>query len=268
MQSTPFDVAGCTLHTEEVGDGPPVLLIHGAGAYAGVLRPCLDALADSARVVAYDRRGCARSTHAPVRDFGQHVADAAALVRGLVGEPVTVMGWSAGAMIALELAIRHPDTVQSLVLAEPPLQLKAPRPLALGAVARWEFTRLRHGNRAGAEVFYRWVSQYRGAGNAFEAYPEEWRSQMLDNADALFSEIRFGGGALGEFVKKRELASLELPVRILVGTRSAPVFEPAARYLARVVPHSEWIAVPHASHMIPTDAPMAVAEAVLAAITA
>ncbi|MEM7412312.1 MAG: alpha/beta hydrolase [Myxococcota bacterium] len=266
IHSERFSVGGCDLYTECVGDGAPVLLIHGAGAFADLFHPCFDALGEDAQLVAYDRRGCARSKHPPVREFARHVEDAAALLRDRFDAPAVLVGWSAGAMIALELVIRHPDRVRSLVLAEPPLQLKAPRPLALGAVARWEWTRHTRGNHAGALVFYRWVSQYRGAGNAFDAYPDAWRDTMLDNADALFTEIRFGGGALGEFAKRRDLAAIEHPIRILVGSRSAPVFAPAARYLERVSPRSTWIDVPGASHMIPTDAPEAVADAVRAAL--
>lgn len=253
---------GCALYCEEVGAGPPVLLIHGAGAYAGLYAPCVAELEASHRVLSYDRRGYSRSPHPPVKDLRTHVADAARLIEERIGEAPVIVGWSAGAMIALHLAVSHPDRVRSLVLAEPPLQLQAPRPLALGAVARWSWTRLRRGPRAGAEVFYRWVSQYRGGGNAFDAYPREWRDQMLGNAEALFAEIRIGGGALGERMRRQQLASIGAPMQVLLGARSAPVFAPAARYLLRVARQAELIPVPEASHMIPTDRPDVVVEAV------
>jgi pimeloyl-ACP methyl ester carboxylesterase len=239
------------------------LLIHGAGAYAGLFAPCVAELERTHHLLCYDRRGCSRSVHGPVRDFALHVRDALTLVRDRIGEPVHVVGWSAGATVALHLAIAHPDWVSSLVLAEPPLQLKAPRPLALGAVVRWELTRAFKGPRAGAESFYRWVSQYRGEGrNAFEAYPETWREEMLRNFPALFAEIRVGSGALGEGLRRADLAALPMPIQILLGERSAPVFAPAARYLARVAPRSVLHPIPEASHMLPTDRPDAVAQAV------
>ncbi|MGI9294955.1 MAG: alpha/beta fold hydrolase [Pseudomonadales bacterium] len=262
MATGTLSVDNCELYYEEAGSGPPVLLIHGAGAYAGLFRPCVAELESTHRIITYDRRGCSRSSHPPVRDLKVHVVDAARLIRELFGQPVIVVGWSAGAMIAPHLAISHPETTASLVLAEPPLQLKAPRPIALGAVARWELKRLTSGPKAGAEVFYRWVSQYRGDGNAFDTYPQEWRDEMLNNAAALFAEIRLGGGALGEGVRRSQLAALQLPIQVLFGTRSAPVFAPAARYLLRVVQGSELVMVPEAGHMIPTDRPDLVTQAV------
>ncbi len=264
MQSGSFPVGGCDLYFEEAGDGPPVVLIHGAGANADLFRPCLERLEATHRVLAYDRRGCSRSRAEPGPDLDIHVEDAARLIRSRFDGPVTVVGWSAGAMIGLRLAISHPETTAALVLAEPPLQLQAPRPLALGAVARWELARITRGPRAGAERFYRWVSQYRGNGNAFDAYPDALREAMLDNAPALFREVRLGGGAIGEGVRRRQLAGLELPIQVLLGTRSAPVFAPAARYLVRVSKPARLALVEGASHMIPTDGPDQVAEAVRA----
>ncbi len=267
MRTGTHAINGCELYFEEAGEGPPVVLIHGAGAYAGLYRPLVAELESTHRVLSYDRRGCSRSVHAPVRQLRVHVEDSERLIRDHFGEPVIVVGWSAGAMVALHLAISHPDIAAALVLAEPPLQLQAPRPLSLGAVARWELARLRSGDVFGAEVFYRWVSQYRGGeGNAFDAYPDEWRAEMLGNAAALFSEVRLGGGALGEGVRRASLAALQMPIQVLLGSRSAPVFAPAARYLVRVVEQAELVVVPDASHMVPTDRPDVVAQAVRRAI--
>ncbi len=269
MDDTPetsrLPVDGCELHLEQAGAGAPVVFVHGAGAFAGLFRTCLEDLAASHRVIAYDRRGFARSTHPPVRRLARHVADLERLVRECCDEPPILVGWSAGATIALHLAAENPGIASSLVLAEPPLQLKAPRPAVLGPVVRWELAALTRGPRAGAEVFYRWVSQYRGTGtNAFDAYPDEVRETMLAHAPALLAEIRVGGGALGEWLRRRALAGLEIPVKVLLGTRSASMFAPAARYLVKVIPTAELVELPEASHMIPTDRPERIVQAVRA----
>ncbi|MGC2372959.1 MAG: hypothetical protein WA484_03700 [Solirubrobacteraceae bacterium] len=49
-------VNGAVLYYEERGSGPPLLLVHGTGAYADIWSPVLDGLARSYRVIAYDRR--------------------------------------------------------------------------------------------------------------------------------------------------------------------------------------------------------------------
>ena len=263
MQSGTLSVDGCELYYEEAGAGPPVVLVHGAGAFAGLFAGCVAALERSHRVLAYDRRSCARSVAPPVRDLRIHARDLGRLIDERIGESATIVGWSAGCVVALELAIAAPDRVRALVLAEPPMLLRRPRPLALGAMARWEIARRVRGAEAGARSFYRWVSQYRGRGeNAFDAYPAAWQSQMLANAPSLFAEILVGSGALGERLRKRDLAALDLPVHVLLGDRSASVFGPAARWAAGVIPGSQLVDVAGAGHMLPTDSPDAVATAV------
>ena len=76
MSPPSFSLDGCELHCERTGTGPPVLLVHGAGAYAALFGPCADALASTHDVIAYDRRGLSRSKHATVRDLDVHVSDA------------------------------------------------------------------------------------------------------------------------------------------------------------------------------------------------
>ena len=55
-------VDGAVLYYEEHGSGPPLLLIHGTGAFADVWSPVLDGLSRRHRVINYDRRGFARSS--------------------------------------------------------------------------------------------------------------------------------------------------------------------------------------------------------------
>ena len=54
---------GTVLHTETRGQGPPVLLIAGAGGEAAELAAVAAALADAFCVITYDRRGNSRSPH-------------------------------------------------------------------------------------------------------------------------------------------------------------------------------------------------------------
>jgi pimeloyl-ACP methyl ester carboxylesterase len=99
---TTMQVEGAEIYYEERGSGPPLLLIHGTGAYADLWTPVLDGLARSYRVIAYDRRGHGRSTSKAPRKFAQHTRDAAALLESLDAVPATVVGWSGGGAIALD----------------------------------------------------------------------------------------------------------------------------------------------------------------------
>jgi pimeloyl-ACP methyl ester carboxylesterase len=135
-------VNGVALHYEERGSGPPLLLVHGTGTYADIWSAVLDGLARSYRVIAYDRRGFARSSSAPGGGLAEHARDAAALLDALGASPATVMGWSGGGVIALDLAASFPDCVAALVLAEPAVHLTThPSRGALAMTIRSSFQR-------------------------------------------------------------------------------------------------------------------------------
>jgi pimeloyl-ACP methyl ester carboxylesterase len=115
--------AGTTFLVERRGAGEPLLLVHGAGEDGATLAPQADSLAAAGyEVVTYDRRGTGRSGRDdwPGTGAPQHADDAAALLAALDLGPATVVGVSSGAVIALELAARHPDAVQRVVAWEPP----------------------------------------------------------------------------------------------------------------------------------------------------
>jgi pimeloyl-ACP methyl ester carboxylesterase len=109
-------VAGTTLHVEQRGDGPPLLVVHGAGEDADTLA------AAGYRVIAYDRRGTGRSGREdwPGSGADQHADDAAALLTELHARPATVLGLSSGGVVALAMVARHPDTVSRVVAWEAP----------------------------------------------------------------------------------------------------------------------------------------------------
>jgi pimeloyl-ACP methyl ester carboxylesterase len=120
-------VPGANLYYEIRGSGPVLLLICGgvydAAGYAGLAQQ----LADRYTVVSYDRRGNSRSPldgpperqSIEVHGDDAHRVLAAAGVTG--GGPARVFGNSSGAMIALELAARHPGQVRTVVAHEPPI---------------------------------------------------------------------------------------------------------------------------------------------------
>ena len=103
--------------TEQVGEGPDVLLIGGLGDTVESWQFQLDGLADRYRLTAFDNRGAGR-TEMPKGPVSAAVMadDAAAVLRALDVPSAHVAGFSMGSAIAQELAIRHPELVRSLVL--------------------------------------------------------------------------------------------------------------------------------------------------------
>lgn len=116
MQTLPRSDFGA-LRAIRAGAGAPVLLLHGVGLQANVWGPQIDALCADFAVIAPDMPGHGESAgfcHAPaLADYTDLIA--AALTELAQIGPVVVVGHSMGAMIALDLAARHPGLVRGVV---------------------------------------------------------------------------------------------------------------------------------------------------------
>jgi 3-oxoadipate enol-lactonase len=107
-----------TIYYEESGAGEPVLFISGTGGDLRAKPNVLDGpLAGARRVIAYDQRGLGQ-TDKPEVDYtmADYADDAAALLDALQLPAADVIGISFGGMVALHLALRHPQRVKKLVL--------------------------------------------------------------------------------------------------------------------------------------------------------
>ena len=117
---TTIPIGGVPLFVEVVGQGYPLLLMHGGpGADHWSLLP-LRRCADRCTLVFYDHRCNGRSVGPPVTSMTWEnlTADADALRRHLGFERWAVLGHSFGGMVALEYALRYPDSLSHLVLLD------------------------------------------------------------------------------------------------------------------------------------------------------
>jgi pimeloyl-ACP methyl ester carboxylesterase len=105
------------LHWESVGQGPAVLLIAGAGMTVDGWWATIPVLARSFRVIAFDNRDTGRSSRSPwPYSVAQMAHDAVAVLDAAGEQRAHVYGISLGSLVAQEVALRHPDRVQALVL--------------------------------------------------------------------------------------------------------------------------------------------------------
>jgi pimeloyl-ACP methyl ester carboxylesterase len=247
-------VNGAVLYYEERGSGPPLLLVHGTGTYADIWSPVLDGLARAYRVIAYDRRGFARSSPAPSGGLAEHARDAAALLNALGASPATVVGWSGGGVFALDLAASFPDCVAALVLAEPAVHLTThPTRGAVAMAVRSGFHRyVRRSPTSAALTMYRWASGYKTGGNAFDALPEAWREQMLANAPATLREM---DQMIRPYPTRAAIRLIACPVTVIEGDLSDPVFATADAFVMRLLPQARMVSLPGAAHMLHVDQP-------------
>ena len=103
------------------GSRPPILLIHGSMVDADFFSGLSAYLRNSYQVITYDRRGYSRSDPAEDCSIPAQVNDAEDILRQAAQGPAVVVGCSLGALIAMRLAVNHPELVSTLFLHEPPL---------------------------------------------------------------------------------------------------------------------------------------------------
>ena len=110
---------GLEIAYERVGEGPPLVFVHGAAEDGRVWQPQLAALADEFTVVAWDEPGAGRSSDLPA-DFGlaDYAHCLAALIEALALGPAHVAGLSWGGTVVQELYRHHPELVATLILID------------------------------------------------------------------------------------------------------------------------------------------------------
>ncbi len=246
-------IDGVDLHVSEVGEGSPVLLIHASGFDGDWPPALLDELARDHRVIAYDRRGYSRSSHPPIRDFHRHAEDAAALLRELDAAPATVVGYSAGGLVALDLAVGHPDLVTSLLLVEPPLYGRKHIDFSLARVfLAVQVLRRLKGDSAAAERFVRWTSGYATGGTLWDEFPEETRNRVRSNATVLLEEMRAPDTPN---LARDRLATITCPVTCVSGELSQRWFHKTTREVQEAIPQTKVRTMSGVSHALAAAKP-------------
>ena len=112
-----FRTDDASLHYDDAGAGPPVLLLQGVGVARRAWRPQTDELAGAHRCIAVDHRGIGGS-EGPLEGLSvdRMARDALALLEGLGLERVHVVGHSLGGVVAQRLALLAPQRTRSLAL--------------------------------------------------------------------------------------------------------------------------------------------------------
>ncbi|MCQ3034041.1 alpha/beta fold hydrolase [Pseudomonas syringae group sp. J309-1] len=132
-----FEHDGCSLHYEEYGQGPPLLLLHGLGSSCRDWEYQIPAFAARYRVIAMDMRGHGRSDKPrerySIRGFS---ADVEALIEHLNLGQVHVLGLSMGGMIGFQLAVDYPHLLKSLCIVN-----SAPQVKVRSANDVWQYTK-------------------------------------------------------------------------------------------------------------------------------
>ncbi len=131
------EVNGIRLHYESYGKGTPLVMLHGNGGDISALRFQIEHFKARHWVIAVDSRGHGQSSlGSEPLTFERIADDVAALLLQLHAGKADILGWSDGGIVALELAIRHPDQVRRIALSGANLVPEALKPEDLAEMRR------------------------------------------------------------------------------------------------------------------------------------
>lgn len=102
-----------TLHIDQQGNGPDLVLIHGWGLHSGVWQPVLESLSQHYRITRVDLPG---HGHSPMPAGGFDLMRLSQLILDSVPDKAIWVGWSLGGMAALNAALYYPARIDKIVM--------------------------------------------------------------------------------------------------------------------------------------------------------
>lgn len=230
-----------TLHGERLGDGAPVVLLHGLSATRRNVVQGSSALARRGyELISYDARGHGVSSPAPRYEYADLLADLVAVLDHLELERAALVGSSMGAATAMAFALEHPERVPALVQITPAYTGYA----RTGAVDGHDWERLAKALEAGIDEFVRFAQP--------DDIPDEWR-EIARKATRQRMERHVDLTAVAQALREvpssiawkglERLSELDVPVLIVGSRDDADRIHPfgVAEEYARKLPNAELV---------------------------
>ncbi|HEU0239520.1 MAG TPA: alpha/beta fold hydrolase [Micromonosporaceae bacterium] len=246
-------LSGADLYYEMVGEGTPVVLVHGLGLDTRMWDDQIDALRSIATVIRYDARGFGRSLRLDNVTEYTNSSDLWALLDHVSVESAVLVGLSMGGGIVLEAIVERPERVRAMVLLDPYLDgvpwddesARGMRAIRDGvregglpaAKAAW----LRHG-------FFAPALRRPDLARRLAAMTDDYSGVHWTDHDPHGPHPEVRG----------RLATITVPTTVVVGALDVPCFHDMADILAAEIATSRKIVVPNAGHMVNMEAPDAV----------
>jgi pimeloyl-ACP methyl ester carboxylesterase len=248
--SDSVEVDGRTIAFERRGQGPPLVLVHGAVSDSRDWRPQLEALSDDFTVVAWDAPGCGRSFDPP-EDYGlAGYADClAAFIEALGLERPHVLGLSFGSGLVLELFRRHPSVPRTLVLASAYAGW-------LGSLGREVAEERRQWGLTAAErprdEFIRDFNE--------TLFTESVPAELIEEVSAIVADYHPAGlcamsNAFADADLREMLPAIDIPTLLIYGDADKRSPLPVGEALHAQIPGSRFVVISGPGHMVNMEAP-------------
>jgi pimeloyl-ACP methyl ester carboxylesterase len=239
---------GLELAFERVGEGPPLVLVHGAAEDGRVWQPQL-ALADEFTVVAWDEPGAGRSSDVP-DDFclADYAHCLATLIEALALGPAHVAGLSWGGTVVQELYRHRPDLVATLIFIDSYAGWKGSLP---EREVRARLAGLERMLEVPAEEF---DPTFPGlfAGDP----PEEFAPLLVEIASTVRpASLRTQLLVMSEADQRDLLPGIGVPTLLIWGELDARSPLNVARQFEQAIPESRLVVIPGAGHLSNLERP-------------
>ncbi len=212
------------------GSGPPVILLHGGLGHSGNWGYQVPALVRRGyRAVLIDSRGHGRSTR-DSRPFTYELmaADVAAVMDAVHLEQAGLVGWSDGACTALILAATAPTRVAGVFFFACNMDPSGVKDITFTPILR------------------RCIGRHAQDYQRLSATPDQF--DALSDAVGLMQQTQPNYAA-------SDLAAISVPVAIVQSEHDEFIWREHAAYLARNIPHAEFIELLGVSHFAPLQRP-------------
>lgn len=246
------EVSGLRIAYQREGQGPPLVLIHGAYEDSRIWSPQLEGLSGDFTVIAWDAPGCGHSDDPPPHFSGEDLGDAlAGFLRAAVPDKPNVLGLSWGSGVALELYRSYPDMPASLVLAS--------------AYAGWA------GSLPPEEVERRYAQILAELDQPPEQFIPVWMPTLfteradpavVEHASAIMADFHPAGmrallNASGHSDYRDVLPTISIPTLLLYGEKDVRSPLSVAQEMHRQIPGSTLVVIPDVGHMVAAETPEA-----------
>lgn len=252
-----FDTGEVTLaYLENDSSNPPLVLLHGLTGWRADWTNLLPLLTPNWHVYLPELRGHGNSGRADSYNLIDYTRDISAFLQ-YIGEPVVLVGFSLGALIALTVASQYPAAIRALVLIDPPL-----------FTASAGMKALQHdGNN-----YFTWVYDTMKAAPSYETLLAQCAGMFPAGTDVAFVKdkadqiSRVAPGTVEAALQDRLWDGLDLtgalqqltpPTLMIHGdwVAGAVVRDVDANMVQGILPSAEIVRIANASHLIPIEHP-------------
>lgn len=250
------------LHCEIQGTGFPILCLHGHPGSAKTMSVFTESLSDRYQTLAPDLRGYGRSRTPLPFELEDSLTDLVELLDAQRIERCLVLGWSLGGILAIELALRHPDRIAGLILiataarpvgAHPPVAWPELVNTGLASVLNvmipghpWVI------NGLGKRSLYRYLLR--------QHTPQAYHRLAKEAFGAYLGTSPQANGALNRALGRRynrlpDLGTIAVPCLVLCGAEDCHITAQASLETASHLPIAESHCYPNTAHLLPWEIP-------------